>query len=135
MTMPAIAPPDMDLDVEDVDDAEAELALEAVDEDEEVVVMLEKPAVDCVVEAVVAVTAIKLRGLKVYELADGLAEDNEEYNEVNDPLLMFVRVSCAEAQQMFIWPAVCVQISLQRLSVSSSSDFMVHYGPPVKAAP
>lgn len=110
ITMPAIAPPDIELKGEEVADAEAEL--EVVDENEEVVPMPEEP-VDWDVEEVVAATAINLRGSKVYELAVGLAEDREEYNEFKSPLLMFVRVSWAEDQHIFIWPFVWVHISLQ----------------------
>lgn len=110
ITMPAMAPPDIELEGEEGADAEAEL--EVVDENEEVVPMLEEP-VDRDVDEVVAVTAINLRGSKVYELAVGLAEDREEYNEFNEPLLIFVRVSWAEDQHIFIWPLVWVHISLQ----------------------
>ncbi|QDS72916.1 hypothetical protein FKW77_007890 [Venturia effusa] len=130
MTIPAIAPPDIGLEGDEVAVAEAalrgdevavaeaalrgdelavaetELELEVMDEDRDVEMLLEELPVDCIVEEVVAVTAINLRGSKVYELAAGLTEEREEYNEFKAPLLIFVRVSCAEDQQMFIWPLV-----------------------------
>lgn len=63
MTTPAMAPLEIELDGEEVADAEAEVELEAVDEDEEV--RLEEWPVDCVIEEVVAVAAINLRGSKM----------------------------------------------------------------------
>jgi hypothetical protein len=99
ITMPAIAPPDNEDEV-----AEADAEVELVDEESEV---------DRDVEEVVAVAAIKARGSNVYELAEGFAEVREEYNEFSELLLIFVRVSWAELQQMLIWPEVCVHISLR----------------------
>jgi len=100
--MPAIAPPDSELEDEDVAEGEADEDAELEPADEAVDVMLEDPTVDFETEDVVAVAAIKTRGLKVYELAEGLAEAREEYADCSALLLMLVRVSWAELQQILI---------------------------------
>jgi hypothetical protein len=63
-------------------------------------------------EDVVAVAAISAAGLKDQELADGDAELSDEYVSFRVLRLMFVRMSCAEFQQMLICPVVLVQTSL-----------------------
>ncbi len=63
-------------------------------------------------EAEVCVTAIRARGSKVQELADGLAELRDEKVSFKALTLMLVSVSWAEFQQMLIWFGAPVQISL-----------------------
>lgn len=90
--------------------------LESLEAD--VVVMM----VEVVKEEVVCVAAINAAGLKAQELADGDAELSDEYVSFSVLLLMFVRMSWAEFQQMLICPEVLVQTSLLiRLSAMSHS--------------
>lgn len=130
ITMPAIAPPDRDEEEEDEEEPVGEGAVDegAVDEGAvdngaavwvrfgpAVVVGFEVDVV-VVVEDDVCVAAISFAGSKVHELADGDAELSDEYVSFSVLLLMFLRTSWAEFQQMLIWPDVAVQTSLIKVS-------------------
>lgn len=99
ITMPAMAPPDKDVD--ELGEGEVGFLVGPLDVVDEV----------CEVECV-CVAAIKVPGLKDQVLADGAAWLNDEYVSLSTLLLMLVSVSCAEFQQTLIWPFVAVQTSL-----------------------
>ncbi len=61
----------------------------------------------------VCVSAIKATGSKVHELAAGVAELSDENACSSEDLLMLLSVSWAALQQILIWLAAWVQLSLR----------------------
>lgn len=95
--MPAIAPPESEADREDVADTDADADAETVDKVVEVATDLtDDPDVERDEAEVDAVAAINASESNVNELADGFAEERDEYNKLKDLMLIFVKVFWAE---------------------------------------
>jgi len=112
ITIPAIAPPDME--GAEAGASEGCWFEAAVDAPDEVVVAADEDVDREVDDEVVGlcVAAIRASGSKVRLAEEGLAAARDEYVFCSTGRDMLSNVLCAELQQMLIWPGDCVHCSL-----------------------